>query len=407
MFKLARTRKPQNPTPFEDTSDALLANSSDYIQYAAFFLDNNGNFGDRIIPRLGLDLINTFLKHPPCCLFSHVRSTINPLHQSNSRQLPKALIIGPGGLISGNVDSKKKSDQKWFVNFNAQEAKVVRDSGIPIYFWGTGVNRWSRKRLFTDEIKHEISEIFDNTEMAFLRGRADIDFLKTFLPVSCHEKLRFQACPSFFIPELRNVKQRETHGARRVAINIAADQLAEYFLLSIDKITNWQKVKRNYYQQFADFLKPFLEFLASRSLTPIFFCSTTEDSVFAQTFFSDYQRIDTNKISSAYVELEQIISTFDYAVGMRLHAWLPFVSLGIPSLFLTPFEMRAEMPKDLGLDQLTCYLKENSPADLASKFEDMLANEEKINNKIINARQTLFEESKKNVLLMTNNIGLE
>lgn len=405
MFRLGRKKKRVPDTAFEDTRDCLYADDSAYLHYAAFFLGQKGNFGDRIIPKLAVDLIDAFRDAPPRYRFAHVRDGLTPIYDFAQAHRPEAILIGPGGLICGRTGEKSESGYHWFVNFSAADARRARDLGIPVFFWCTGVNRWSKKRLFTDEIKAEVIEIFDSVHTAFLRGSADIAFLKSFLPVQHHAKLTYQACPSFFIPELRNLKRRQATGARRVAINVSADQLAEYFAVDLEEIRNWEQVKGGYYASFARVLQPLVECIRALDCAPVFFCSTTEDAVFAASQFPDCDRLETNRVSSAFLNLEQLLTTFDFAVGMRLHGWLPFVGMGIPSLFITPFAIRATMPGDLGLSELACHLSPDAPPDLAQSFEEMVAGELDLRARIDASRGAQFEQSGLNVARLFGAIG--
>jgi len=407
MFKIVKTKKLNKLSPsFENSSEIMRWEKVDYIQFAAFFQSSNGNYGDRIIPSLAVDLIDHFLTPPPYYRYIQAKSGNKSLAEHDENQAPKALIIGPGGIISGRAEKSEKSHYKWFINFNSDEAKKLKNKGIPIFFWGSGVNRWSNKRLFTEEVKADIRAMFEHIDLAFIRGKTDIDFLKTFIAQKDHHKLIFQICPSFFIPELRNIKQRSQPANKRVAINISGDQLFEYFSLPSHVALNWKHEKSKYFEIFSKSLSPFINYLESKGLVPVFFCNTTQDSVFANDFFPSIERVDTHTISPEYVHLEQLLSTYSYAVGMRLHAWLPFLSLGIPAIFLTPFEYRAQMPNDLNLPELSCYIQHDKELNLIETFEKMLQNENSTKKELIKQKEIWLTKTQNHITMMVERIEL-
>jgi len=258
------------------------------------------------------------------------------------------------------------------------------------------VNIWSQKRLFTEEIKQEICKVFDCIDSAFLRGNADIDFLKSIIPKENHHKLKFQICPSFFTQELRQIKQRKLKN-EKVAINIAGDQLFEYYNIPSSQLDHWNENKTKYFKKFSKTLNPFITHLIENNLTPVFFCNTTQDTDFSKKFFPNIKRVDTHEISNDYIQIEQLLSTYQYAVGMRLHAWLPFISLKIPSLFLTPFKNRAKMPTDIDLPELSCYINNNSSFDLIESFDSMRKNCDLIKKKITIQKEIQLNNTRKNV----------
>jgi len=408
MFKVIKTKKLNKLLPnFENSSEIMRWDKSDHIQFAAFFQNPNGNYGDRIIPRLAVDLIDHFLTAPPYYRYIQAKSGNKSLAEYDKNQAPIALIIGPGGIISGRAEKSEKSDYKWFINFNSEEAKKLKSENIPIFFWGSGVNRWSNKRLFTEDVKADIREMFGYIDLAFIRGKTDIDFLKTFIAEKDHHKLIFQVCPSFFIPELRNIKQRSQTINKRVAINISGDQLFEYFKLPSHEVLNWKHDKDKYFKMFSTSLSPFIKYLERNNLTPVFFCNTTQDSVFANDFFPKIERIDTHTVSPEYVHLEQLLSTYSYAVGMRLHAWLPFLSLGIPAIFLTPFKYRAQMPNDLNLPDLSCYIQHDKELNLIETFEKMLQNETFTREELIKQKELWLTKTQEHITMIMERIELK
>src|SRR5690606_15726134 len=145
MSKLTRLLEAATLPAFANASNSISANAAEDIHFAAFFLDHRGNYGDRIIPWLAIDLIDHFLPTPPTYRLLHVKSGSTPAIDCDRKPGPRGLIIGPGGLICGRDQKAARSNYKWFANFSSDDALRLKDVGAKIFFWGTGVNRWSKK----------------------------------------------------------------------------------------------------------------------------------------------------------------------------------------------------------------------------------------------------------------------
>lgn len=406
MF-FSKKSKMKIPKELDYINETLGVHKASHIVYGAYYHAETGNFGDRIIPKLGIDLLN---HHVPQPIYSKLGLARNkalpdkPLFLKEELSCLQGLVIGPGGLITGKHKTKSLTN-KLFLNFNSEDAQVLADNGIPLFFWTTGVNFWSSKNPFTDEIKNELSKILERTTFAFLRGQRDIEFIKSFAPESLHSKLIFQPCASLFLSELRGVKHRPSlSGKKRVAVNIAVDHLQEFFSPKLNSADAWKKNKKKYIKDFAEYFKKNLNLLKELGFDPIMFCNTTGDTEFVMEYFSKYKRLDTHKISSAIIKPEELVSHFDLCIGMRLHSWLPFLSLGIPSLFITPFEVRAGMPKDLGLEELSFKYNVETKEELAQKIKNIVDQSTQVKGQIYKSKQAMGKLTKENANKLYSNL---
>lgn len=394
------------PSEIDYINKCLAIENKKHLAYGAYYHDDQGNFGDRIIPKLGIDLLEHHSNLPLNYRVGLVRNKKAPdstfYNVSNLSQL-QGVIIGPGGLITGRHVTKLNN--KLFLNFNSNQSKKLKDEGIPLFFWTTGVNFWSNKNPFTDEVKKEISIILEHTTYAFLRGNEDIAFIKSFTPESLHHKLIFQPCASFFLEQLRGVKQKKSqNGRKRIAINIAYDHLEEFYHISEKDLKNWKSSKKYHHKDFANKFKKNLSLMKDLKLDPVFFCATKEDTQFIQKYFSNYPRIDTHRIGTSILKPEELFAHFDFCVGMRLHSWLPFLGLNIPSLFITPFKIRAGMPKDFDLPNLALQYTESTYEILESKIQELVTKQQSFEHKIKEVKEKLFKQSANNSKLLLDSL---
>lgn len=378
-----------------------------YFIYGGYYHGNDGNLGDRLIPRYGIDLIrrhSDVYHHNKFAFARNKKRPDIPMYQEDEVKNIKGLIIGAGGLFTGKHSTKSKKN-KVFLNFNSEDARRLSNENIPVFFWTTGVNSWSNKNFFTEEIKKEIEAILAYTKFAFLRGTADIEFLKSFLPNELHSKLIFQPCASFFLDQLRSLKARPSiKGKKRVAINVAADHIQEFYYLSeSNQKSFWKTNQKTCVKDFAIKFRKSLEVLDIHEFDSIFFCNTKEDAEFAAKFFPDYKRIESHRISSTIMAPEELYTQFDFCIGMRLHSWLPFLGLNIPSLFITPFGIRSNMTNDLGLNGLAYRFTEETEKQLPEKIHLLLSESERWKTEIHNAKKNMTDLSMRNVKLLTEN----
>lgn len=405
LFTIIKTKKLKNLLPaFKNSAKSMMHSSSDYILFSSFFQSPQGNYGDRIIPNLAIDLLDYILDEQQNYKLTQANSGQSSLVEFHENHPPKALIIGPGGIISGKSEKNKESPYKLFINFSAKDAENLHNKNIPIFFWGSGTNIWSNKRKFSQELKLEITAILKHVNFAFIRAKSDIEFLKSFTPKELHYKFKYQPCPSFFTQELRNIKKAPKKNCNRIAINIAEDQLFEFFQLPENKLKEWNKDNSKYLLKFSNLLTPAIKHLENKNLEPVFFCNTKQDSKFALKYFPSYERIETHLISSEFMKIEKLLSRFRFSIGMRLHAWIPFLSLEIPSIFLTPFSNRSSMPCDLELPKLSCFIIENKEFNLIDAIDNMIDEEENIINQIKLQKKKQLDITKANISLISNTL---
>ena len=82
---------------------------------------------------------------------------------------------------------------------------------------------------------------------------------------------------------------------------------------------------------------------------------------------------------------------------MRLHAWVPFLALDIPSLFMSPFPIRQQMPKDFGLGNLSCNMEVDMwPQQVITSFLRVIEQEDALINDIRTARDDMLRITKAN-----------
>lgn len=351
------------------------------------------NYGDQVIPRLAVSLLNRYLESDLGFEFVDVRDVQVDLTQY------AAVLFGPGGYITGKHEGDPPNlRRKWFLDFSSEDARALRRANVPFGFFGTGVNIWRNKRMHTPEVQREIGDVLSEASFVHLRGREDLRYVKSLARLD-DERTRFQPCPSLFLSELLSLRAKPRRG-NQVAINIAGDQLQDLYEVAVDEARNWAEAATRYYRQFAERFRHVTKHLVERGLSPVFVCNTKADYVFSQDYFGDFPVLPMYEIEDDMFPREELFTEFRFAIGMRLHGWLPFIGCGIPSLFVSTASLRQHMPEDLDLRELGCAIAERRDSfheQLIARVDGMIQREDALVAHIAEVKRVMLEKSRENI----------
>ena len=308
------------------------ADRSGAVAYLCF--DDSKNFGDQLIARLARRQLSMV--------------GLNEFEIVNARNVDvdlrefAAVVIAPGGYLSGKHESDERENVRWFLDLSAAMARELAAIGVPIFFWGTGVNAWSGRRPFDADAVDEIRGVLEASAGVFVRGHADLTFLRDTVWEDIDQRARFLPCPSLFARRLLQLP--DSRPSAMVGINVGADQISEWSNAPADDEHAW----------FADRIRPVVEHIRRRGFQPVFLPNTPFDHTFCETHFSTDPALLMNDRTAMLGDgMVEWLPRFHSVIGMRLHGWLPYVGAGVPSVLISPFPIRQEMPNDLGLPE--CY----------------------------------------------------
>lgn len=308
------------------------ADRSGAVAYLCF--DDSKNFGDQLIARLARRQLSMV--------------GLDEFEIVNARNVDvdlrefAAVVIAPGGYLSGKHESDDRENVRWFLDLSAATAEELAAAGVPIFFWGTGVNAWSGRRAFDAEAVQEIRGVLEASAGVFVRGRADLAFLRETVWQDIDQRARFMPCPSLFTKRLLELP--DSPPSAMVGINVGADQIGEWSDAPAEGGHAW----------FAGRIRLVVEHIRSRGFQPVFLPNTPFDNTFCETYFSTDPALLMNDRTAMLGDgMVEWLARFHSVIGMRLHGWLPYVGAGVPSVLISPFPIRQQMPNDLGLPD--CY----------------------------------------------------
>lgn len=304
------------------------ANRSGSVALLCF--EDSSNFGDQLIGRLARSQLS--LAGVDDFEIINARRVVVDLREF------AAVVVGPGGYFSGKHERDDRPDVRWFLDLSASLARDLADAGVPLYFWATGVNAWSERRPFDADAVSEIRGVLESSTAIFVRGHADLDFLRDNVWSGVDQKARFLPCPSLFAKRLLGLPDRRA--SSMVGINVAPDQISEWSAAPVDDPESW------FAQQFG----PVIQHISACGFQPVFVANTRSDSWFCETHFPSEPVLMMNDRGAMLGEgMVEWLGKFHCVIGMRLHGWLPYVGAGVPSILISPFPIRQQMPLDLGL----------------------------------------------------------
>lgn len=257
------------------------------------------------------------------------------------------IVIGPGGILSGSYKPDECPDE-WLVKY-LDEVKVDEwvKANKKIFFFGTGTNTPHRpnnnEKPFSNYSSNIIRKLIKQSSKVYLRGSYDISSIQKLVDSDDIGKFKFQACPSLFI---RNFAKNERLKSDKVAINLPFTSFLNeknYKTHPINKLINYIRSQGlvpelipNHPQ---DINKYTLELFENISLSEkVIKCIENSDTkILPRLMRSDFEKSEC--IFSRY-------SGYRFALGSRLHSFLPFLAFDTPTIFLTPNTGRMSMPYD-------------------------------------------------------------
>lgn len=133
------------------------------------------------------------------------------------------VLIGGGGLFLKDTNPNKLSGWQWSCSLDA-----LRKIKVPIALFAVGYNRFRGQEDFSPVFSEHLSLLAEKSVYIGLRNQGSIRAIKKYLPVSLHEKIRFQPCMTtvckILYPEIIN-KAREEGDETLIAVNCAFDRI--------------------------------------------------------------------------------------------------------------------------------------------------------------------------------------
>ena len=310
------------------------------------------------------------------------------------------ILFGPGGIVTGSPDAAEP-DRLFLKHITHDLLDKWDRDGRQIVFFGSGTNSSSNYRSFTEKSGKLLNHLVSISRYLYLRGVADIEVISQQVDRKHHYKLKFQPCPSMFLDKIYDIVPEKKD---RLAINYNFGTLTT------------EEAK-------AHPIRRFVEYTRAQGLTPVLWANHPVDKndaladVFQGEFVYNspkYEQKDIIKAKKANkkakfknslhqdADLAADFNGFRFAFGKRLHGYLPFVSFGTISVFLSNRAVRRRIPGTyFQLPELSLPFDRDEPEAAAdqmiAKLDYLIKNEESLASQMAEARSRLFALTEDNL----------
>ena len=268
----------------------------------------------------------------------------------------KAIIIGPGGILSGSYNPEK-TPHEWLIrHLNKNKVDLWSKENKKVFFFGTGTNTPfnanKNNKPFSAVSGKAISDLISLSDGVYLRGNYDIIRIQNMCSSLDIHKLKFQPCPSMFIDKMCN------------NILPKSDKIAVNFPL-LKQVTS-ENYKTHPLRRFIHYAKSCgldVEFSPNHTMDINHHVIDMFDTVALSKKTIDFM---LSKQSEDYNLAQEVMqqewdstecifqrhSGYRFAFGSRLHSFLPFMAFNTPSLFMTGNVARMPIPMDYFQDPI-------------------------------------------------------
>jgi lipopolysaccharide biosynthesis glycosyltransferase len=196
--------------------------SGDQLAHAAFYMDAQGNAGDKVLPEsvrlcFRKDASDTSW-HP---IHVHQLFDADRLDEVNSRQ---GLVIGGGGLFIPDTAPNGNSCWQWNVTDRALEAVTV-----PIAVFGVGYNTFEGQSYSERRFHESLELLVRRSTFVGLRNNGSIERVRDSLPADLRDRVVYQPCPTTVTRFLVDGWQDPPRRDDTVLINAAYDRFERRF----------------------------------------------------------------------------------------------------------------------------------------------------------------------------------
>jgi len=194
----------------------------DQLAHAAFYMDPQGNAGDKVLPEsvrlcFRKDASSTSW-HP---IHVHQLFDADRLAEVNSRQ---GLVVGGGGLFIPDTAPNGNSCWQWNVTDRA-----LRGITVPIAVFGVGYNAFEGQSYADVRFRESLALLVERSAFVGLRNSGSIDRVRESLPSALRDRVTYQPCPTTVTRRLVDGWQDPADRDDTVLVNAAYDRFERRF----------------------------------------------------------------------------------------------------------------------------------------------------------------------------------
>jgi polysaccharide pyruvyl transferase WcaK-like protein len=347
---LTRLRKPCTPPQPQIQSNG--------IAHAAFYVKQDGNFGDLVLP----EAVRQAFEHtagPTDWLPIHVHQVFDQerLELVNAQ---RAMIVGGGGLFLPDTAPNRSSGWQWNVS-----REMLERIDVPLAAFAVGYNLFPGQKFQGDLFRSNLVAFAEKAVFLGLRNHGSIDRVRAMLPTNLHDKVRFVPCPTTILQHIQPGLADSEVGSGRVLINAAFDRSSRRF--------------HEGYEGFLEEMAKFISTIEGSGAEIRFASHLAGDEQFVHDLDQRFgRRLPVDALNRMPPnESFEIYRRASLVIGMRGHATMIPFGLGTPVLSIVSHPKMRYFLDDVGRTEWAFDV--DAPglgAALALRADDVLGNEE-------------------------------
>jgi lipopolysaccharide biosynthesis glycosyltransferase len=203
-------------------SAELAEAGGDQLAHAAFYMDRQGNAGDKVLPEsvrlcFRKDVSSTSWHS----IHVHQLFDADRLAEVNARQ---GLVIGGGGLFIPDTAPNGNSCWQWNVTDRA-----LRGITVPIAVFGVGYNAFEGQSYADVRFRESLALLVERSTFVGLRNQGSIDRVRDSLPPGLRDRVTYQPCPTTVTRRLVDGWRDPAERDDTVLVNAAYDRFERRF----------------------------------------------------------------------------------------------------------------------------------------------------------------------------------
>ncbi|WP_165984536.1 glycosyltransferase [Streptomyces sp. YIM 98790] len=199
------------------SSGAPAGEPSAQLAHVAFYMDGQGNAGDKVLPdsvRLCFGNDNGPAAWHP----EHVHRVFDEgaLERVNQR---RGLVIGGGGLFIPDTSPNGNSAWQWNV-----PDEMIRRIEVPVAVFAVGYNNFEGQEYARSRFDESLRTLAERADFFGLRNNGSVQRVRDLLPAALRDKVVHQPCPTTVLRHLVPGWQDPVRRADTVLVNCAYDR---------------------------------------------------------------------------------------------------------------------------------------------------------------------------------------
>jgi hypothetical protein len=343
------------------------------VAHVAYYPGATGNFGDVVLPIAVRAAVETATA-PTTWRPYHAHQVVDDVtvEQFNAQ---RAVVVGGGGLFLPDTSPNGSSGWQWNVDNDHLERITT-----PLALFAVGYNLFAGQTFKGTLFHDSLVKVAEKAQFLGLRNHGSIDQVRSALPASLQDKVRYVPCPTTILSRIRPLVTAPTTGTGRVLLNAAFDRRSRRF--------------GEGYGEFLEQMVRLVDGVRASGAEIAFAAHLASDERLVNDLRKNFDReLPVERLYNN--PLEESLAVYRDAslvIGMRGHATMVPFGLGTPVLSIVSHPKMRYFLEDIG--RLSWAFDAAAP-DLGERLLesalDIVAREEEVRREVLALQEQLVE----------------